>query len=123
MKVLYVEDDEDLRELGELALGLDSSLDIRTADGGEAALALLDSGQWKPDLILLDVMMPDMDGPALLTSIRMRAGFAGTPVIFFTARSQPDELARYASLGACGVIAKPFDPLTLAARVRAFSAA
>ena len=121
MKVLYVEDDADLRDLGTLALGLDADIEIQTAENAEAALAMLDAGAWTPDVLLLDVMMPDIDGPALLEAIRTRATYADTPAIFLTARSQPGDAARYAQVGARGVITKPFDPLTLAPRVRAMA--
>jgi CheY-like chemotaxis protein len=118
MKVLYVDDDEDLRELGLLALGLDGALETRTVDGAASALILLDSDAWRPDILLLDVMMPDMDGRSLLREIRKRRLYLDTPAIFLTARAQPADLAGYGDAGVCGVITKPFDPLTLAARLR-----
>jgi DNA-binding response OmpR family regulator len=73
---------------------------------------------WSPDLILLDVMMPNMDGPTTLTHLRQNPRTADIPVVFMTARAQPRELEHFVSLGAEGVIAKPFDPMTLAASVR-----
>lgn len=121
MKVLYVEDDADLRDLGALALELDPEIEIRTVESAELALAILDDGSWAPDVLLLDVMMPDIDGPSLLQAIRTRPQFDGIPAIFLTARSMPGEVARYGALGARGVITKPFDPLTLAARIRSLA--
>ena len=81
-------------------------------------MSALDGGL-RPDVILLDVMMPGMDGPATLTRIRERAAFATTPVVFITARAQAHEQERFRSLGAVGVITKPFDPMTLAGDLRA----
>ena len=116
MRVLYVDDEPDIREIAGIALGLDPSIEVRTADSGEAALALL--RDWIPDVVLLDVMMPAMDGPHLLARMRERAELASLPVIFVTARAQRSELQNFAQLDSIGVIAKPFDPMTLAATVR-----
>ncbi len=116
-RVLYVDDEPDIRDIAELALGLDPTFDVRTASSGEEALAIL--SEWPADVALLDVMMPRMDGPTLLTHIRELPGFADLPVIFVTARAQRSELQNFATLDAVGVIAKPFDPITLAALVRA----
>lgn len=117
MKVLYVDDDFDIREIAELALGLDPEFDVATASSGEDALAHMADAV--PDVALLDVMMPGMDGPTLLQRMRADARLAGVPVIFVTARAQKSELQSFAMLDARGVIAKPFDPITLAAQVRA----
>jgi CheY-like chemotaxis protein len=73
----------------------------------------------KPDLVLLDVMMPELDGPALLGRMRKDPVLSRLPVIFITAKAMPDEVVRFRSLGAIGVIAKPFDPMKLAGEVRA----
>ncbi|MDO9141845.1 MAG: response regulator, partial [Methylobacter sp.] len=75
-------------------------------------------GDFAPDLILLDVMMPGMDGPATLQKLRANPPTASIPVIFLTAKVQPNEVAQYQALGALNVIAKPFDPMTLAAQVQ-----
>ncbi len=75
---------------------------------------------WEPDVILMDVMMPVMDGPQTLTHLRADARTAKIPVVFMTARAQTREVEHFLSLGAAGVIAKPFDPMTLADAVRAF---
>ena len=116
MRVLYVDDEPDIREIAELSLSLDPDIEVRTADGGEAALALCK--EWVPEVALLDVMMPGMDGPALLARMREDASLASLPVIFVTARAQRTELQNFATLDALGVIAKPFDPLTLAGQVQ-----
>lgn len=117
MHVLYVDDEPDIREIAELALGFDPAFTVATAPSGEVALAMLATRV--PDVALLDVMMPGMDGPSLLARMREDARLARVPVIFVTARAQKSELQNFATLDACGVIAKPFDPLTLAAQVRA----
>ena len=75
-----------------------------------------------PQLVLLDVMMPEMDGPATLRALRALAETAAVPMVFMTAKVQPKELVRYQEMGATEVIAKPFDPMTLAAQVRAIYA-
>ena len=114
--VMYVDDEPDIREIAELALSLDPGFTVLTAGSGAEALELL--GRKVPDAVLLDVMMPGMDGPTLLARMREDARLAEVPVIFVTARAQRSELQNFAMLDACGVIAKPFDPMTLAAKVR-----
>jgi CheY-like chemotaxis protein len=118
LKVLYVDDEPDIREVAAMALELDGDMEVKTASSGPEALALIDGG-FRPDAILLDVMMPDMDGPAVLAEVRARPEHATTPVVFITARAQAHELARFISLGAIGVITKPFDPMTLSIELRA----
>jgi CheY-like chemotaxis protein/HPt (histidine-containing phosphotransfer) domain-containing protein len=116
VRVLHVDDEPDIREVVELSLGLDPDLTVRAcASGGDAIAA---AAAWMPDLILLDVMMPVMDGPTTLTHLRQSQKTANIPVVFMTARAQPRELEHFVSLGAEGVIAKPFDPMTLASAVR-----
>lgn len=116
-RILYVDDEDDIREVAVMALELDPGFLVRDCGSGRAALAV--AAQWKPDLILLDVMMPDMDGPATLAALRAQPETADTPVAFITARAGRDDAERLAALGACGIVAKPFDPMTLAAQVRA----
>lgn len=118
LKILYVDDDHDIRDVVELSLGLDPDVEVRVAAGGAEALDILGQEDWRPDAILLDVMMPKLDGPSLLQEIRRRDELAGIPAIFLTARVQPETRASLLGLGARGVIAKPFDPVTLAAAVR-----
>ena len=114
--ILYVDDEPDIREVALMALGLDPEFEVTgCASGVEAVQALISS---TPDLILLDVMMPGMDGPATLREIRSHQAGADVPIVFITARTQQAEVDGLIALGAAGVIAKPFDPMTLAARVR-----
>jgi len=118
IRVLYVDDEADIREIAVLALSLDGALEVRTAADGQEALAI--AGAWRPDLILLDVMMPGLDGPSTLARLRASGETRDVPVVFITARAQAREIQSFATLDARGVIAKPFDPMTLAAQVRSF---
>lgn len=120
LTVLYVDDEPDLRELAELSLQLDEDIVVQVADSGSAALELLDSGACRPDVILLDVMMPGMDGPSVLEALRLRQAFKSMPVIFITARTQAQEASAYRAMDIVGFITKPFDPTTLASEVRRF---
>lgn len=122
LHILHVEDDPDIRMIAEMALGLDPAIAVRSVESGRAALAVLAEEGWVPDLLLLDVMMPDMDGTGLLARIRAMAGLATVPVVFMTARGRPGDLERYRIAGSLGSIVKPFDPVTLAARVRSLLA-
>lgn len=117
-KVLYVEDDGDIREIATLALQDVGGLTVKVCESG--ANALLEVDDFAPQLILLDVMMPGMDGPETLTALRNQGSLTEkTAVAFMTAKVYPDELLRYRQLGVTEVIAKPFDPMTLADEVRA----
>jgi CheY-like chemotaxis protein len=115
--LLYVDDDADIREIVEMSLGLDGSLRVVSNAGGESALASMRSEQ--PDLVVLDVMMPGMDGPAMLQRMRADPQLQHIPVIFMTAKANSQEVARFRELSAIGVIAKPFDPMALGSQVRA----
>lgn len=117
LAILHVDDEPDIREVAAFSLDLDPDLSLTSADSGEAALGLLEGGL-RPDVILLDVMMPRLDGPGTLARLRQLPGLERTPVIFMTARVQASERDRYLELGAIGVITKPFDPMTLAGQVR-----
>jgi CheY-like chemotaxis protein len=115
-RVLLVEDDPDIQVVASLALSDMGGLTVQVCgSGGEALEAAL---SFRPDLILLDVMMPDMDGITALGTLREDPALKGTPVVFMTARAQPHELARYKELGSLGVITKPFEPESLAERLR-----
>jgi CheY-like chemotaxis protein len=118
IRVLHVDDEPDIREVVEISLGLDPAFVTRGCSSGKEALTV--AADWQPDIILLDVMMPVMDGAATLTRLRESAVTAQIPVIFMTARAQAREVDRFRSLGAVGVIPKPFDPMTLAASVRSY---
>jgi diguanylate cyclase (GGDEF)-like protein len=115
--VLYVDDDPDIREIVQMSLTLDDQLNVLTSDGGERAL--LKMRVEDPDLVVLDVMMPGMDGPTLLKRMRQDPNLAHIPVIFMTAKASAEEAERFRELSAIGVIAKPFDPMALGGQVRA----
>ena len=115
--LMHVDDEPDIREVAAMALELDPEISLTSMASGEAALEQLSAGA-RPDVILLDVMMPQMDGPGVLSALRRIEGLDETPVIFMTARAQSGEIDRFKALGAIGVITKPFDPMTLASQVR-----
>ncbi|MBK6693101.1 MAG: response regulator [Myxococcales bacterium] len=115
-RVLYAEDEPDIREVALLALVDVGGLEVVACENGLDALRKV--ADFAPDLILLDVMMPDMDGPTTMKHLREREETKTTPVIFMTAKVQAHEAAEYQALGAAGVIPKPFDPMTLADQIR-----
>jgi CheY-like chemotaxis protein len=120
LRILYVDDEPDIREVALLSLGLDPAIECRAVDSGAKMLEILGQEQWLPDLILLDVMMPGMDGPTTLARFRETSAAAmRTPVVFMTARAQGFERDRLLKLGAVAVIPKPFDPMRLAGQLRA----
>ena len=116
MKVLIVDDDEDIRLVSEIAVRRIGKWDAVVAATGEEALERARTEQ--PDVILLDVMMPSLNGPATLALLREEPATASIPVIFLTAKVQKHEVERYMALGATGVIRKPFDVMTLADEIR-----
>jgi CheY-like chemotaxis protein len=116
-RVLHVEDDPDIREVVKMSLALDAGLTVISCSSGPDALAV--AADWHPDVILMDAVMPVMDGSEMLAHLRESSRTASIPVVFMTARTQTSDVQHFLALGAAGVIAKPFDPLTLAASVRA----
>ena len=117
LKVLYVDDEPDLIAVVVRSLELDRKITVRSVDRGAKALDLLAEGAWRPDVVLLDVTMPEMDGPTTLQRIgAMTDGML--PVIFFTARGRGAGFDALSKAGAIGVLGKPFDPMSLASDVR-----
>lgn len=114
-RILYVEDEADIREVAKLALEALGGFSVEMCASGEEALEK--ALAFAPQFILLDVMMPGMDGPATLRYLRQSPQLASVPVAFMTAKVQPGEVAQYLEMGAVDVIPKPFDPMTLAATV------
>mgnify|MGYP001093086419 CR=1 FL=1 len=114
--IMVVEDEEDIRKIINVALGTVGGFSVEMCASAHEALNVLNDRQ--PDLILLDVMMPLMDGPAFLTEFRRQSRHNNIPVIFITAKVQAHEVEAYKALGVLGVIAKPFDPLTLPEQVK-----
>jgi CheY-like chemotaxis protein len=115
-KILYVEDEPDIQAIAKIALETIGGFTVRICSSGREALETI--GEFNPDCILLDVMMPGMDGPATLKALRQLPGFATTPVVFMTAKVQPREVAEFKALGALDMISKPFNPMTLASTLR-----
>jgi CheY-like chemotaxis protein len=114
-RVLYVEDEPDIQAVAKLALEMVGGFTVKICSSGEEALR--EVAAFAPDMILLDVMMPGMDGPTTLKALRQLPAASALPVAFMTAKVQPAEVAHYKSLGALDVIAKPFDPMALAGQV------
>lgn len=114
-RILYVEDEPDIQAVAKLALEMVGGFTLEVCGSGREALEKAPG--FAPQLILLDVMMPGMDGPETLKALRGVADFAATPVIFMTAKVQSSEVAHYKELGAIDVIPKPFDPMTLSATI------
>jgi two-component system, OmpR family, response regulator len=115
-RILYVEDDIDIRTITLMVLETMSGFVVEACTSGAEALSK--ASAFQPDLILLDVMMPGMNGPETLLALRKLPQLANTPAVFMTAKVQPKEVQSYLQLGALGVIAKPFDPMTLAGELR-----
>jgi diguanylate cyclase (GGDEF)-like protein len=111
LRILYIEDELDIRQVATFALETVGGFVVEACSSGEQALRTL--AQFKPDLILLDVMMPGMDGPTTLQKLRALPESDGVPAVFMTAKVQPREIAELKSIGALEVIPKPFDPMTL----------
>ena len=114
-RILIVDDEDDIREVAQVSLELVGQYEVLTASSGRDGLRF--ARQERPDAILLDVMMPDMDGPATLAELRADPVTRDIPVVFLTARTQSAERGRLVLLGAAGILTKPFDPLTLAGDV------
>jgi CheY-like chemotaxis protein len=116
-KILYVEDEHDIQVIAQMALETVGGFDVTICSSGMEALQTV--AGFAPDIILLDVMMPGMDGIQTYQALRRLPECAATPVVFMTAKVQAGEVQYYLDLGAAGVIPKPFDPMTLADDVQA----
>jgi CheY-like chemotaxis protein len=117
-RILYVEDDPDIQAIARLALENVAGFTVHVCSSGEAAVR--EAAAFNPDLVLLDVMMPGMDGPSTLAALRTQPPLTETPVVFMTAKVQPSEVNHFRSLGALDVIAMPFDPMNLGSLLRTF---
>lgn len=114
-KILYAEDDEDIREIVTLALETFGDFEVISCSSGKEALENVKI--FEPDLILLDVMMPGLDGPTVLKKIRGMPKTKSIPVVFMTAKVMEKEIQRFKDLGAQEVIIKPFDPRKLSVQI------
>ncbi|MCF7702339.1 response regulator [Loktanella sp. M215] len=116
IRLLHVEDDLDILEIASMSLEMAGGFDVRQCEN--AAEALRVAPNFKPDVMLFDMMLPEMSGTQLLSAIRLVPGFADIPVIFMTARAQPHERRDLIDRGAVEVIVKPFDPVKLGDQIR-----
>lgn len=116
-KILIVDDEDHIRRVSELSARKVGKWEVVLAASGEECLSKAETE--RPDVIVLDVMMPVMDGPSVFLRLREHPATADIPVIFLTAKIQKHEVERYLALGAAGVVAKPFDPMTLPDQIRA----
>ncbi len=115
-RIMHVDDEPDVREVVRLSLEFDPQMTVRSCASGEEALAA--ARDWRPDLMLLDDVMPGMDGLATLAKLRMDRNTASIPIVFMSGRAHARELAHLASLGVAGVLAKPFEAAVLVEVVR-----
>ena len=116
-RILLAEDEPDIQAIAGLALRGVGGFEVEICSDGPSVLARF--APFSPDLVVLDVMMPGMAGPTVLDELRRLPGGASVPVVFMTAKVQAREVEQLKALGAAGVIPKPFDPMTLAAQLRA----
>jgi CheY-like chemotaxis protein len=114
-KVLIIDDEDDIREVAALSLESVAGWDVVTANSGSQGLAR--AMEYQPDAILLDVMMPGMDGPSTFRELRKNPATAKIPVLLLTAKVQSSDQRRFADLGVDAVLFKPFDPLTLSDQI------
>lgn len=114
-KILIIDDEDDIREVAALSLESIAGWEVLTASSGLQGLAR--AAEHKPDAILLDVMMPGMDGPTTFRELRKNPATARIPVLLLTAKVQSTDQRRFADLGVEAVLLKPFDPLTLSHQI------
>ncbi|HXF91065.1 MAG TPA: response regulator [Candidatus Nitrosotenuis sp.] len=114
-RILYVEDDQDISSIAKFTLETIGGFEVDICHSGKEVFEKI--SEFKPQLILLDVMMPDMDGPTTLRKLRALPEGKDIPVVFVTARIQSHQIEEYQEFGALGTIAKPFDPLTLSTEI------
>lgn len=115
-KIMHVEDDPSIQTVARVALEAVGGFEVCTCGSGQEALTRYP--EFQPELILLDVMMPGMDGPSTLKQLQSTFDLTGIPVVFMTAKVQASEIESYKSLGASDVVVKPFDPMSLSAQIR-----
>ncbi|MFN3581001.1 MAG: response regulator [Pseudomonas sp.] len=115
-RIMHIEDDPSIQEVARVALEIVGGFTVLSCSSGAEGLEKLEA--FAPHLILLDVMMPEMDGPETLARLRETPTAANLPVVFMTAKVQSHEITEYHQLSAAGVIIKPFDPMTLADQIR-----
>jgi CheY-like chemotaxis protein len=114
-RILIIDDEDDIREVAAMSLETIAGWEVMVANSG--AQGLTRAATYKPDAILLDVMMPGMDGPTTFRELRKNPATSKIPVLFLTAKVQATDRRRFADLGIHAVLVKPFDPLTLSAQI------
>lgn len=114
-RVLVIDDEDDIREVAQLSLEAVAGWEVYSASSGSEGLRV--AAERAPDAILLDVMMPEMDGPSTFRALQAQPSTAGIPVILLTAKVQASDRSRFEGLGVSGVLSKPFDPMELARQV------
>ena len=114
-KILIIDDEDDIREVASLSLQTVAGWDVIVANSG--AQGVVRASEQRPDAILLDVMMPGMDGPTTFRELRKNPVTAGIPVLLLTAKVQGSDQRRFADLGVQAILFKPFDPLTLSSQI------
>jgi len=114
-RILIIDDEDDIREVAALSLETIAGWDVAVASSG--AQGLIRAAEYHPEAILLDVMMPGMDGPSTFRELRKNPLTSKIPVLLLTAKVQSNDQRRFADLGVSAVLFKPFDPLTLSAQI------
>lgn len=114
--IMHVEDDPSIQQVAKIALEAVGGFTVHTCSSGQQALG--DYANVKPQLILMDVMMPGMDGPTTLQQLQKKYDLSAVPTVFMTAKVQSNEVSSYKALGAADVVVKPFDPMTLSEQIR-----
>lgn len=117
MRILCADDEDDIRTILQLSLGLDPAIDAVVVPSGEALLATVGQGPW--DAVILDAMMPGLDGYETCRRLKADPATRDIPVVFLSAKTQRQEVSRAIEAGALTSLEKPFDPLTLASQLRA----
>jgi CheY-like chemotaxis protein len=115
--ILIIDDEDDIREVAALSLEATAGWEIITASSGADGIQAAANPRHRPHAILMDVMMPGMDGPTTFRKMQQNPEISGIPVLLLTAKVQGVDQRRFADLGVAGVLFKPFDPLTLAAQI------
>lgn len=116
VRIMHVEDDTSIQDVVRVALEIVGGFQVNTCSCGQDALDQFQ--QFQPQLVLLDVMMPGMDGPTTLKHLQQNFDLSRVPVVFMTAKVQANEIESYKALGAQDVVVKPFDPMTLSGQIR-----